>query len=363
MRQGGFSTKTALPARSARQVSSAWLSCRVAIAISAAARGRRARRRHERRARDRHPLGHAGRRQAGGAGDGDELEAGRLDAGQQDARREAARADQSDGRAVEVDAPRLLAGAGATVGLLVLDDDAQRRGGRGDEAVVGLRGLSDRDALGDEAADVEPPGARSAGGTPPCCGARSSARSRSGSRCRAPRRCGRSDRGRTSATGAGRSPCRSTARAGCCMPTSPTITTRPRSRHSAAASCTGSSDDVAAVISTASQLADAGRQAGRVEAPARRQHIDRAGLLGALEQASASKSTPTTVQPAARSSMPASWPTRPCPMTATRSPRRTSAWRTPCIAIDPTVANAPCSKLSASGRRTQRLPGTWSISA
>ena len=68
------------------------------------------------------------------------------------------------------------------------------------------------------------------------------------------------------------------------MPTSPTMTTRPRSRQSAAASSTGSSEDVAAVISTASHSADAGRKTARVELAARCANVDRADLVRALEQ-------------------------------------------------------------------------------
>ena len=42
-----------------------------------------------------------------------------------------------------------------------------------------------------------------------------------------------------------------------------------------------------------------------------------------------SRSTPITSQPAARAILAVSWPTSPRPTTATRSPRRTSAWRKP----------------------------------
>ncbi len=59
-----------------------------------------------------------------------------------------------------------------------------------------------------------------------CCGARSSGRSRSGSRGRAPRTPCRTARARRSATSAGRAPCRSRWSAGAPSPRRPTITTR-----------------------------------------------------------------------------------------------------------------------------------------
>ena len=64
-------------------------------------------------------------------------------------------------------------------------------------------------------------------GTPPCCAARSSARSRSGSRARAPRTRGRSGPARTSARGAARAPSRRRARA---VPPSRRRRRRPRGR-------------------------------------------------------------------------------------------------------------------------------------
>ena len=67
--------------------------------------------------------------------------------------------------------------------------------------------------------------------------------------------------------------------------------------------------------------------------------------------AAASRSMPTTRQPAARSSRTASCPTSPSPMTPTRSPTVASAWRTPCRAIEPTVAYAAASSETPSGTR------------
>ena len=74
-------------------------------------------------------------------------------------------------------------------------------------------------------------------------------------------------------------------------------------------------------------------------------------------------STPITRHPARRGSATESWPTRPRPTTTTVSPTCGAARRTPCIAIDPTVAKLAVRSATPSGTRTTRLRGTATISA
>ena len=56
-------------------------------------------------------------------------------------------------------------------------------------------------------------------------------------------------------------------------------------------------------------------------------------------------------------------PSKPKPTTATVSPTWGFPSRKPCMAIAPTVPNAPDSKSTASGRGTTRLTGTTAYSA
>ena len=80
-------------------------------------------------------------------------------------------------------------------------------------------------------------------------------------------------------------------------------------------------------------------------------------------QRSAFRSRPTTRTPAAISSRTASWPTRPRPMTQAVSPSWTSACRTPCMAMAPTVAKAACSGATSRGTGTHMLTGIQLYSA
>src|SRR6185437_4565614 len=88
-----------------------------------------------------------------------------------------------------------------------------------------------------------------------------------------------------------------------------------------------------------------------------------APAFSARRQRSATGSTPIACTPAAISSRTTSCPIRPRPMTAAVSPSCTSARRTPCMAIDATVAKAACSGATPSGTAAHKLTGTQLYSA
>ncbi len=141
------------------------------------------------------------------------------------------------------------------------------------------------------------------------------------------------------------------------MRTSPTITTRPRSRASDAASSAGSLDSVAAQTSTASAESSQREPRSRSERTCASAPADRASSTS-----SELRSTPRTRQPAALAIRTASWPMSPSPITATVDPTWTSARRQPFNAIAPRVAKAASSAETSSGTFAQSRAGTTSRS-
>jgi len=88
-----------------------------------------------------------------------------------------------------------------------------------------------------------------------------------------------------------------------------------------------------------------------------------APAFSASRHRSSITSSPMTRTPAATSSLTTSWPTRPRPITHAVSPSCTSARRTPCMAIAPTVEKAACSAATPLGTAAHRLRGIQLYSA
>ena len=144
-------------------------------------------------------------------------------------------------------------------------------------------------------------------------------------------------------------------------PTAPTATTRARSRAMTPASSTGSFEGVSAQISTTSKprlavkATDESTAWSRVTASSPSE-VARAMRCGSM-------SMPSTRHPAAVAICAPSNPSKPMPMTATRSPTCGSARRNPCMAIAPRVAKAADSKSTESGSGISKLRGTTAYSA
>ena len=153
-----------------------------------------------------------------------------------------------------------------------------------------------------------------AAGTPPCCGPRSSGRTAAGSRARPPRRTGRSGPARRRSRSGRRPRARRARSRSSPSPTSPTGTTRPLRRSMRTASLTRSPP-------FAEARDDDGVGAGAVRSRPATASPASSGLereLGAelarrARGAAPAGSTPTTRQPAARSTWTVISPSRPEP--------------------------------------------------
>ena len=145
-------------------------------------------------------------------------------------------------------------------------------------------------------------------------------------------------------------------------------TTRPRSRASSAASSTGSLVEPPAARNTASApwppvSSASARRPGRAPERSGESAQTRAQRLGQRAALGSEMSTPTTRTPEASSSCTTSWPISPRPMTTAISPSCSSPWRTPCMAIAPTVVKAAWRGSTPSGTGAYRLTGTQLSSA
>ena len=142
------------------------------------------------------------------------------------------------------------------------------------------------------------------------------------------------------------------------MPTSPTITTVARSRHSSGVRVIGRGEESAAHTSTASapRPRDQARICSVVAAPDSARA--RTPAPAAVAMANGSGSIPATSQPEAIASRAASWPSSPRPSTTTLAPGPASDRRSACSGMDASVANAASSAGTGSGTAAHSRPGT-----
>ncbi len=144
-------------------------------------------------------------------------------------------------------------------------------------------------------------------------------------------------------------------------------TTRARSLASRAAVSTGALEDPPAARNTWSaprplEISSSEACTAAMPSSVGAAHST-APACSASRQRSSITSSPTTRTPEATSSRTTSWPIRPRPMTHAVSPSWTSARRTPCMAIAPTVEKAACSGETPRGTGAHRLTGIQLYSA
>ena len=148
------------------------------------------------------------------------------------------------------------------------------------------------------------------------------------------------------------------------MTTAPTATTVALSLAISPASSSGSLLSVAAAtIAASNPIPPVLRSAHRASCGSLRATPSAAPRRRARSAFWGSTSMPNAKAPAAETSWQVSCPISPSPITATRSPTVTPACRSPCIAMEPRVANAASSGETPSGTFAARFFGTNTTSA